>query len=93
MDKDICMEVNNMEKFEIMQEIFNIANSLDGGIASNEERKAKLKLLKLNEKLYNTGRIDVSFSATAYDDTNLKNKLMITDTVSGISSLRHRKEI
>jgi len=87
------MEVNNMEKFEIMQEIFNIANSLDGGIASNEERKAKLKLLKLNEKLYNTGRIDVSFSATAYDDTNLKNKLMITDTVAGISSLRHRKEI
>ena len=82
-----------MEKFEIMQEIFNIANSLDGGIASNEERKAKLKLLKLNEKLYNTGRIDVSFSATAYDDTNLKNKLMITDTVSGISSLKHRKEI
>ena len=82
-----------MEKFDIMQEILNIANSLDGGIASNEERKAKLRLLKLNEKLYNTGRIDVSFSATAYDETNLKSKSMITDPVSGISSLKHRKEL
>jgi hypothetical protein len=47
----------------------------------------------LNKELYHTGRIDVKFSATAYDKINLKTKLMITDPISGISSLKHRKEL
>ena len=75
-----------MEKFEIMQSIQNIADTLDNGFA-------KEKLLMLNKELYHAGRIDVKFSATAYDEINLKTKLMITDKVSGISSLKHRKEI
>jgi hypothetical protein len=79
-----------MDKFEIMQEIFNIAKPLDDGIASNEERKAKHKLLKLNEKLRLTGRIDVKFSTRVYNDDYLKNKIMVTDKNSGISSLHDR---
>jgi len=75
-----------MEKFEIMQSIQNIADTLDNGFA-------KEKLLMLNKELYHTGRIDVKFSATAYMITNLRTMKLITDEVSGLSSLRHRKEI
>jgi hypothetical protein len=47
----------------------------------------------LNKELYHAGSIESKFSATAYDEINLKNKFMVTDKVSGISSLKHRKEI
>ena len=82
-----------MEKFEIMQSIQNIADLIDDGFTFDSPKNIKEKLLMLNKELYHTGRIDVSFSATAYDETNLKNKLMITDPISGISSLKHRKEL
>ena len=82
-----------MEKFEIMQSIQNIADLNDDGFTFDSPKHIKEKLLMLNKELYHAGSIDSKFSATAYDEIDLKNKFMITDKVSGISSINHRKEI
>ena len=65
MDKDTCMEVNNMEKFEIMQSIQNI-------IDNSNENKTIDKLIRLRNQLHNTSKIESKFSATAYMITNLR---------------------
>ena len=82
-----------MEKFEIMQSIQNIADLIDDSFTFDSPKNIKEKLLMLNKELYHAGSIESKFSATAYDEINLKNKFMVTDKVSGISSLKHRKEI
>ena len=86
MDKDTFMEINNMEKFEIMQSIQNI-------IDNSNENKTIDKLIRLRNQLHNTSKIESKFSATAYMITNLRTMKLITDEVSGLSSLRHREEI
>ncbi len=78
-----------MEKFEIMKTIQSVIDRLP----SNGMNFTKGQLEALNKELYNTSRIDVKFSATAYDKINLKTKFMLTDPISGISSLKHRKEL
>jgi len=82
-----------MEKFQIMQSIQNIADLIDDGFTFDSPKNIKEKLLMLNKELYHAGSIESKFSAIAYDEINLKNKFMVTDKVSGISSLKHRKEI
>ena len=77
-----------MEKFEIMQTVQSVIDSLP-----SNKNFTKGKLEELNNKLYDTSNINVKFGPSAYDKINLKTKLMITDPISGISSLKHRKEI
>lgn len=77
-----------MEKFEIMQTVQSVIDNLPSDLWFT-----KGQLEQLNKNLYDTSRIDVKFGPSAYDEINLKTKLMITDPISGISSLKHRKEI
>ena len=75
-----------MEKFEIMQSIQDI-------IDNSNENKSIDKLIKLRNQIHNADRLESKFSATAYMITNLRTMKLITDEVSGLSSLRHREEI
>ena len=77
-----------MEKFEIMQTVQSVLDSLPHGMNATKD-----KLIRLRNQLHNADRIESKFGPSAYDKINLKTKLMITDPISGISSLKHRKEI
>ena len=77
-----------MEKFEIMQTVQSVIDSLPHGMNATKD-----KLIRLRNQLHNTSKIESKFSATAYMITNLRTMKLITDEVSGLSSLRHREEI
>ena len=85
MDKDICMEVNNMEKFEIMQSIQSVLDSLPHGMNATKD-----KLIRLRNQLHNADRLESKFGANAYMIRNLRTKKLKTDAVSGISTLTER---
>ena len=85
MDKDICMEVNNMEKFEIMQSIQSVLDSLP-----HDMNATKDKLIRLRNQLHNADRLESKFSPNAYMIRNLRTKKLETDAVSGISTLTER---
>ena len=80
-----------MEKFEIMQ---SIQNALDN-LTADEPRNNRVhdELIRLRNKIHNADRLESKFSATAYTIRNLRTMKLITDEVSGLSSLRHREEI
>ena len=85
MDKDICMEVNNMEKFEIMQSIQSVLDSLP-----HDMNATKDKLIRLRNQLHNADRLESKFGPNAYMIRNLRTKKLETDAVSGISTLTER---
>ena len=85
MDKDICMEVNNMEKFEIMQSIQSVLDSLP-----HDMNATKDKLIRLRNQLHNADRLESKFGPNAYMIRNLRTKKLKTDAVSGISTLTER---
>ena len=85
MDKDICMEVNNMEKFEIMQSIQSVLDSLPHGMNATKD-----KLIRLRNQLHNADRLESKFGPNAYMIRNLRTKKLKTDAVSGISTLTER---
>ena len=85
MDKDICMEVNNMEKFEIMQSIQSVLDSLPHGMNATKD-----KLIRLRNQLHNADRLESKFGPNAYMIRNLRTKKLETDAVSGISTLTER---
>ena len=85
MDKDTCMEVNNMEKFEIMQSIQSVLDSLP-----HDMNATKDKLIRLRNQLHNADRLESKFGPNAYMIRNLRTKKLETDAVSGISTLTER---
>ena len=85
MDKDTCMEVNNMEKFEIMQSIQSVLDSLPHGMNATKD-----KLIRLRNQLHNADRLESKFGPNAYMIRNLRTKKLETDAVSGISTLTER---
>ena len=85
MDKDTCMEVNNMEKFEIMQSIQSVLDSLPHGMNATKD-----KLIRLRNQLHNADRLESKFGPNAYMIRNLRTKILKTDAVSGISTLTER---
>ena len=85
MDKDTCMEVNNMEKFEIMQSIQSVLDSLP-----HDMNATKDKLIRLRNQLHNADRLESKFGPNAYMIRNLRTKKLKTDAVSGISTLTER---
>ena len=85
MDKDTCMEVNNMEKFEIMQSIQSVLDSLPHGMNATKD-----KLIRLRNQLHNADRLESKFGPNAYMIRNLRTKKLKTDAVSGISTLTER---
>ena len=72
MDKDTCMEVNNMEKFEIMQSIQDI-------IDNSNENKSIDKLIKLRNQIHNADKIHCVFHPMAYMISNLRTKKSISN--------------
>ena len=74
-----------MEKFEIMQTVQSVIDSLPSNM-----NFTKGKLEELNNKLYDTSNINVKFGPSAYMIENLRTKNLETDTVSGISTLTEK---
>ena len=74
-----------MEKFEIMQTVQSVLDSLPHGMNATKD-----KLIRLRNQLHNADRIESKFGPNAYMIRNLRNKKLKTDTVSGISTLTER---
>ena len=85
MDKDTFMEIINMEKFEIMQSIQSVLDSLP-----HDMNATKDKLIRLRNQLHNADRLESKFGPNAYMIRNLRTKKLKTDAVSGISTLTER---
>ena len=74
-----------MEKFEIMQSIQSVLDSLPHGMNATKD-----KLIRLRNQLHNADRLESKFGPNAYMIRNLRNKKLETDAVSGISTLTER---
>ena len=74
-----------MEKFEIMQSIQSVLDSLPHGMNSTKD-----KLIRLRNQLHNADRLESKFGPNAYMIRNLRTKKLETDAVSGISTLTER---
>ena len=74
-----------MEKFEIMQSIQSVLDSLPHGMNATKD-----KLIRLRNQLHNADRLESKFGPNAYMIRNLRTKKLKTDAVSGISTLTER---
>ena len=74
-----------MEKFEIMQSIQSVLDSLPHGMNATKD-----KLIRLRNQLHNADRLESKFGPNAYMIRNLRTKKLETDAVSGISTLTER---
>ena len=74
-----------MEKFEIMQTVQSVLDSLPHGMNATKD-----KLIRLRNQLHNADRIESKFGPSAYMIENLRTKNLETDTVSGISTLTEK---
>ena len=74
-----------MEKFEIMQTVQSVLDSLPHGMNATKD-----KLIRLRNQLHNADRIESKFGPNAYMIKNLRTKKIETDAVSGISTLTER---
>lgn len=74
-----------MEKFEIMQSIQSVLDSLPHGMNATKD-----KLIRLRNQLHNADRLESKFGPNAYMIRNLRAKKLETDAVSGISTLTER---
>ena len=74
-----------MEKFEIMQSIQSVLDSLP-----HDMNATKDKLIRLRNQLHNADRLESKFGPNAYMIRNLRTKKLKTDAVSGISTLTER---
>jgi len=72
-----------MEKFEIMQSIFAVTQSMPTNGRGNAINR--IRLLNIIDKLYETDRIDVVFKKEAYGSNNLKHKRLVNK--EGVSQL------
>ena len=64
-----------MEKFEIMQSIFAVTQSMPTNGRGNAINR--IRLLNIIDKLYETDRIDVVFKKESYSPHNLKYKHLV----------------
>ena len=74
-----------MEKFEIMQTVQSVLDSLPHGMNATKD-----KLIRLRNQLHNADRLESKFGPNAYMIRNLRTKKLETDAVSGISTLTER---
>ena len=74
-----------MEKFEIMQTVQSVLDSLPHGMNATKD-----KLIRLRNKIHGADRLESKFGPNAYMIKNLRTKKLETDAVSGISTLTER---
>ena len=74
-----------MEKFEIMQTVQSVLDSLPHGMNATKD-----KLIRLRNQLHNADRLESKFGPNAYMIRNLRTKKLETDAVSGISTLTEK---
>ena len=74
-----------MEKFEIMQTVQSVLDSLPHGMNATKD-----KLIRLRNQLHNADRIESKFGPRAYMIENLRTKNLETDPESGISTLTEK---